>query len=215
MMDVIHEINTTRREVGTRTLEAGQARTISVSRTYAAEVEDVWDACTNPERIRRWFLPVSGDLREGGHFQVEGNASGSILGCHAPHGFSATWEYGGEVKWIELRLTPEANGTTRFVLEHTVPVNAQWTEFGPGAVGVGWDLALPGLEKHLRTGATVNASEAAAWSQSDEGKEFMRLSSRAWCDASIASGTERELAQAAAERTTAFYTGVPQPSDVL
>ena len=40
--------------------------TWSVSRrTYDAPIEDVWDAVTNPERISRWFLPVSGDLRAG------------------------------------------------------------------------------------------------------------------------------------------------------
>src|SRR2546428_4089800 len=57
MIDVIHEINAMRRQVGTRVLEAGRARTLTVARTYDAEVQDVWDACTNPERIRRWFLP--------------------------------------------------------------------------------------------------------------------------------------------------------------
>ena len=33
-----------------------------------AAIDDVWDACTNPERIPRWFLPVSGDLRLGGRY---------------------------------------------------------------------------------------------------------------------------------------------------
>ncbi len=213
MIDVMHEINAVRRQVGTRVLEAGEARTVTVTRTYAAEVEDVWDACTNPERVPRWFLPVSGDLREGGHYQLEGNASGTILRCNPPHGFSATWEYGGEVSWIELRLVPEANGHTRFELEHTAPLDPErWMQFGPGAVGVGWDLALPGLGKHLATGASVNPSEAAAWTMSEEGKQFMALSSEAWRDASIAAGTDPEMARAAAARTTAFYTGAPDPS---
>ena len=123
MIDVIHEINAMRRQVGTRVLEAGRARTLTVARTYDAEVQDVWDACTNPERIRRWFLPISGDLREGGRFQIDGNASGTIQRCNAPHSFTATWEYGGEVSWIELRLTSEANGRTRFELEHTAHVD--------------------------------------------------------------------------------------------
>ena len=122
MIDVIHEINTVQRQVGTRVLQAGEARTVTIARSYAAEIEDVWDACTNPERIRRWFVPVSGDLREGGQYQIEGNASGTIQRCEAPHGFSATWEYGGEVSWIELRLTAEANGRTRLALEHIAQV---------------------------------------------------------------------------------------------
>jgi hypothetical protein len=63
MIDVTEEINAIRRTVGTRTLEAGEARVITVSRSYATTLDDLWDACTNAERIPRWFLPVSGDLR--------------------------------------------------------------------------------------------------------------------------------------------------------
>src|SRR4051794_27729318 len=113
MIDVIHEINTVRRQVGTRVLEAGQARTVTVTRVYAAAIEDVWDACTNPARIPRWFLPISGDLREGGRYQLHGNASGTIQRCSAPHSLAATWEFGGEVSWIELRLTAETDDRTR------------------------------------------------------------------------------------------------------
>ena len=63
MIEVIEQINAVRRRVGTRVLEAGEARTVIISQVYAAPVADVWDACTNPGRIPRWFVPVSGDLR--------------------------------------------------------------------------------------------------------------------------------------------------------
>lgn len=214
MIDVVHEINATQRQIGSRVLEAGEARTLTISRTYAADVEDVWDACTNPERIPRWFLPVSGDLREGGRYQFEGNAGGRIQRCNKPHSFTATWEYGGEVSWIEVRLTAEANGRTRFSLEHTAHVDDErWAQYGPGAVGVGWDLGLLGLTGHLET-KTVDPSEAEAWSMSEEGQQYMKRSSEAWRDASIAAGTDPDAARAAADRTTAFYTGAPEPSSV-
>jgi uncharacterized protein YndB with AHSA1/START domain len=210
MIDVIHEINAAQRQIGNRTLEAGEARTVTLTRTYNAVVEDVWDACTNPERIARWFLPVSGELREGGRYELTGNASGTVQRCAAPNSFAATWEYGDEVSWIELRLAPVGNGRTRLELEHTAHVNDErWVQYGPGAVGVGWDLALMGLTGHLGPGKTVDPSEAEAWSASDEGLQFMTLSSRAWGEASIAAGTEPGLARAAADRTTAFYTGTP------
>ena len=48
-----------RRTVGAR-VEAGEARTVTISQIYAADVDDVWDACTNAERIPRWFLPCHG-----------------------------------------------------------------------------------------------------------------------------------------------------------
>lgn len=96
MVDIIEEVSAVRRVVGTRVLEPGEARTVTLSRTYQASVADLWDACTNPERIPRWFLPVSGELRLGGRYQLDGNAGGTIERCDPPNGFAATWEYGGE-----------------------------------------------------------------------------------------------------------------------
>ena len=207
MMDVVHQINAVRRHVGSRVLDPGEARTVTVGRTYDAPVEDVWDACTNPERIPRWFLPVSGDLQVGGRYQLEGNAGGTIERCDPPNSLAATWEYGGDITWIELRLSREADGRTRFELEHIAHADDErWAQFGPGAVGVGWDLGLLSLAMHLESGKSRDPREAAAWSASEEGRRFMSLSSQRWGDASIAAGTDRAEAQAAADRTTAAYT---------
>jgi uncharacterized protein YndB with AHSA1/START domain len=210
MIDVVHQINSVQRRVGSRMVDAGEARTVIVGRTYEAPIEDLWDACTNAERIPRWFLPISGELRVGGRYQLQGNAGGTIERCDPPRSFAATWEMGGQVTWIELRLSPEANGGTRFELEHIAHVDDElWAQFGPGAVGVGWDLALSGgLVRHLASGESVDPAEAAAWSASEEGRRFMTLSSQAWCDASIAAGTDADAARAAAARATAAYTGI-------
>jgi uncharacterized protein YndB with AHSA1/START domain len=208
MIDVTHELTTVSRQVGTRTLAAGDARSTKITRVYEASVDDLWDACTNPERIPRWFLPVSGDLRAGGRYQLEGNAGGTIERCDPPNSFAATWEYGEEVTWIEVRLTPEDDDRARIELEHLAHVdNERWAEFGPGATGVGWDLVLAGLGLYLRSGQPVDPAEAAAWTASDEGREFMTRSSEAWRDANIAAGADPDTAEAAAARTTAAYTG--------
>ena len=208
MIEVERQINAVARHVGTRTLEAAEARTVTVRQTYDAAIDDVWDACTNAERIPRWFLPVSGDLRPGGRYQIEGNASGEVQTCDPPDGFTATWEYGGEVSWIELRLTPTADGGTRFELDHIAHVDdARWTEFGPGAVGVGWDLSLLGLAMHLSSGSPVDREAVAAWTASDDGRAFMSLSSRRWAEASVGAGADEAYAEEAADRTTAFYCG--------
>jgi hypothetical protein len=63
-----------------------------------------------------------------------------------------------------------------------------------------------GLATHLSSGRAVNPNESAAWAVSDQGKQFMSLSSQRWCDASVAAGTDQADAQAAADRTTAAYT---------
>jgi uncharacterized protein YndB with AHSA1/START domain len=71
-IDVNHQINAVRRTVGTRVLEAGEAKVVTVSQSYPTDPDDLWDACTNIERIPRWFLPISGELRVGGKYQLEG-----------------------------------------------------------------------------------------------------------------------------------------------
>jgi uncharacterized protein YndB with AHSA1/START domain len=175
-------------------------------RTYDTTIDDVWDAISNPERIPRWFLPVSGDLREGGRYQLEGNAGGTITRCAPPRHLAMTWEYGGGTSWVEVRLS-EASGGTALELEHLAEVDPQWSPYGPGAAGVGWDLGLMGLALHLASGEPVDPKAVEAWSMSEAGKTFIRRSSDGWADAWIASGANEAEARAAAERTSAFYTG--------
>jgi uncharacterized protein YndB with AHSA1/START domain len=209
VIDVVEQINAATRQVGGRTVEAGEARTVTISRMYDAALDDLWDACTNAERIPRWFLPVSGELRLGGRFQLQGNAAGTIERCDPPRSFAATWEYGGGVSRIEVGLSPQAEHRTRFELQHITLVEdgGHWAQFGPGAAGVGWDLGLMGLDTHLATGESVDSIIVAAWVGSEEGKAFMSLSGERWRDAAIASGADPAEARAAAERTTAAYTG--------
>jgi uncharacterized protein YndB with AHSA1/START domain len=205
-IDLDHQINAVARAVGDRTIDAGKARVVTISQTYDTDLDDLWDAVTNPKRIPRWFLPVTGDLRVGGRYQLEGNAGGTIERCHPPRSFAATWEYGDDISWIEVTLTVMAPGKTKFQLEHLAVPGDHWEQFGPGAVGIGWDLGILGLSLHLRDGATVDPAAVQAWSASDDGRRFMTQSSDGWCDADIASGADADAARAAADRTTAAYT---------
>ena len=60
----------------------------------------------------------------------------------AKNHLAVTWEFGGEITWVEVRLTA-SGGDTTLRLEHIAPIDDErWTEFGPGAVGIGWDLTL-------------------------------------------------------------------------
>jgi uncharacterized protein YndB with AHSA1/START domain len=208
MIDETRQINAVRRQVGARVTEAGEVRTVTISQVYDATIDDVWDACTNPERIPRWFLPVSGDLRLHGRFQLEGNAGGTIERCDPPKSFAVTWEMGDQVSWVEVRLTAEPDGGTRFELEHAAKIDDDtWAQFGPGAVGVGWDTGLLGLARHLSAGPDAQRPDAMAWLASEEGRRFVSLSSGQWCEANVLAGADRADAQAAADRTTAAYTG--------
>ncbi|MER5404244.1 SRPBCC family protein [Streptomyces sp. NPDC002769] len=208
MIDVSHQIDAVRRQVGTRSGRAGEARVVTVRQTYDVTREEVWDACTNARRIPRWFLPVSGELRLGGTYQLEGNAGGTVERCDPPRGFAATWEFGGEVSWIEVRLTAVAEAVTRFELAHIAHVDEErWAQYGPGAVGVGWDLGLMGLAAHLSSGPSVDPKESTAWLASEEGRRFVTLSSEGWYRASLAAGEPEGAAREAAARTAAAYGG--------
>jgi uncharacterized protein YndB with AHSA1/START domain len=206
--DVVKQIGAIAREVRSVEHEGRPARVVAASRRYDTSIEDVWDAITNVERIPRWFSPVSGDLRLGGRYQIAGNASGTIVRCDAPRHLALTWEFGGEVSWLDVRLADDPSGGTKLELEHVAHVDDdRWAQFGPGAVGVGWDMTLFGLDRHLETGAAMDPAAAAAWAGSKEGRDFVRRSSETWGRASIEAGTDRAAAIAAAARTTAFYTG--------
>jgi uncharacterized protein YndB with AHSA1/START domain len=206
-VNVTEQVSAVRRTVGTRVLEAGEAKVVTVARTYPTSVEDLWGACTTADRVARWFMPVSGELKAGGHYQLEGNAGGTVERCDPPRSFAATWEYGGEVSWIEVRFTPEGPARTRFELEHVAHVDDErWAQFGPGAVGVGWDLGLLGLGLYLESQAARDEAAEPAWLGSPEGRAFVSGTSAAWGEASRAAGTPAGEATAAAERTTEFYT---------
>ena len=208
-MDIEHEIDGVGRSVSTRVTDSGAESTVTVSRAYDVPVEDLWDACTDPGRIARWFLPVSGDLRAGGSYQLEGNAGGRILACDPPRSYSITWEYDGESSGVEVRLTAESDTRSRFELSHTAAHNEFWDRFGPGAAGIGWDLGVLGLTRHLVEGATV-PPEAGEWGESEEARRFSELSGRRWGTAHAESGADPAEAEAAAERTIAFYTAPPE-----
>lgn len=186
--------------------EGRRVRKVTLERTYATNVEDLWDAVTNRERLARFFAPVSGELQLGGRYQVEGNAGGTITECIPLKGFAATWEFGGGRSWIEVRFSPAGEDRARLTLTHYCPVDDHWEKFGPGAVGIGWDLALVGLEAHFTIeGFDREAGETLMLS--DEGKRFMIDASEDWGRAALAGGEAPAQAQAAARRTAAFYTG--------
>ncbi len=207
MSDIVDQINAVHREIGEKRIPAGEATVVVLRRSYDASVEDVWDACTDPERLRRWFLPVTGDLRLGGSYQLEGNAGGEILRCEPPRLLRVSWVFGEnttekDVGEVEVRLSPEPDGQTLLVLEHAAVVDPDfWGQFGPGAVGVGWDGSLLSLREHLR-GATFDEQ---TWQHTPEAKEFMTRSSGAWGAAHAAAGASPAEVAAAVEATTKFY----------
>lgn len=197
------------REVRTAERDGTTTKVVVARRTYPTDQADLWDAVTNAERIPRWFLPVSGDLTVGGRYQLEGNAGGVVERCDAPDSFAVTWEMGDNVSWLTVTLRTADGGTT-LELAHEAEISPFWDEYGPGAVGVGWDLGLLGLGLHVESdGVPVDPAEFATFTFSPEGIEFVRRSTTGWGDAAIGDGDDELAARSAAERTFTFYTVVP------
>ncbi|MET3666831.1 SRPBCC family protein [Caulobacter sp. 1776] len=196
------------RQVEDRERDGQKTRVVVATRAYDTDPADLWDALTNATRIPRWFLPISGELRLGGRYQFEGNAGGQITGCAPPERLEVTWEFGGKVSWVTVTLAADGEDRTQLRLEHeAVPDGEFWPTYGPGAVGVGWDLAMMGLAFHLAGGVKPSQDEFLAWNASSDAKALMRACSAAWAEADVAGGEDPEQAKAAAARTAAFYTG--------
>jgi uncharacterized protein YndB with AHSA1/START domain len=211
MKDLLDELTATHRELGKGNLPAGEAHAVTLRRRYDAEIEDVWDALTTAERLPRWFLPVTGDLRLGGKYQLQGNAGGEILACEPPRLLRVSWLFGPDAQEgtseVEVRLTTAAAGGTEFELIHSAVVEEEFfPKYGPGATGVGWDLGLLGLASHL-AGQDL---DPAGFESSPEARELCRRSAAAWGEAHLAAGGDPEAVQAAVAATTAFY--VPDPA---
>lgn len=210
-MDYSHALGTEFRTVREVEHEGKPARAVEGSRFYSTDDADLWNALTDAERIARWFLPIRGDLRLGGRYQLEGNAEGTITRCDPPAALDVTWEFAGSVSWVSVRLAPE-NGGVRLTLVHTLLKDeageAHWATYGPGATGVGWDLSFVGLGLHLASGGGSIDSEANdTWLASDRGKAFLRLCAESWAEAHAAAGEDAQIAQAMAARTASFYAG--------
>ncbi len=126
-----------------------------------------------------------------------------------------TWVYGEgasptDISEVEFRLAAVDAQTTRFQLEHTAVVpDEMWDQFGPGAVGVGWDGGMLGLALHLGSGESVG--DPIAWQVSPEGRDFFTRCSAAWGEANIAAGADPEAAARAVAGTTQFYAPDPTP----
>lgn len=191
--------STTFRQVTVQPNTNGEMRTLLIRKRYDATVEDVWSAVTDPDRLPRWFLPISGDLRVGGRFQFKDNAGGEILRCDAPRLVRVTWEFGeGPFSEVEVRLAPDGNGQTMLELEQSpiprvtemdgrqIDVILNDPAAGLWGLGTGWEMGLLGLEMHLRN-ALPDVSNVAESELPQQLEEIANQIGQAWATVVAAS----------------------------
>lgn len=212
--DIAAALGATTRIVRKRERDGKPAEAVIAERTYQTGIDDLWDAITNPERLPRWFSPVTGELKLGGRYQVEGNAGGTVLACDPPQSFVLTWEFAGNVSWVEVHLRAVSEEETHLQLLHEAHIDPDWAaKYGPGATGVGWDLGLLGLQTHVISGWSKPPEADTEWTQTEEYRNFVRRSSEGWREASVRAGNDPAIAGPAAANTTAFYLGEAPPGE--
>lgn len=169
------------RAMGNREIPDGPARTAVLKRRYDTPIKEVWDAITTPDRVDRFFLPLSGDLRVGGSYELQGNAGGKILACDAPHLLRLQWtplDNRGYSDQVEVRLTPDGPNATWLELEHAsiADVFRNDPETGCYGVGTGWEGPLHYLGEYLR--GVVPDRPSTEWYSFDEAEELRLAESR-------------------------------------
>ncbi len=126
---------------------------VRLEERFDTEIEDLWSALTDPDRLERWLGQVDGDLREGGEFRARYAATGwegtgRVEVCDRPHRVlistvSEDQPGGGET---EVRLTADGDGTLLVLEERGAPVPHL-----PG-YGAGNQIHLEDLASYLSGG---------------------------------------------------------------
>ena len=122
---------------------------VRVEDVYDTDIEDLWDACTNPERLPRWIATVPGDLRQGEEFDAsftsgfEGRCRIEV--CERPHRLLVTtWDREtGDASTMEAKLEGSADGTRLVIEESGVPVEHL------AGYGAGWQVHAEDLAGHV------------------------------------------------------------------
>lgn len=144
---------------------------VRLERHLDARPEQVWSACTDPDRLRRWLGVVIGRPAAGSTVTLamtaDDVATCRLDRCEAPRLLVCGWREGsGPDTVLRLELTAEGAGT-RLVLEHRglaaahsggpdgdtagegTAEPAAGTGYGPAGYGAGWEDYLRALGEHL------------------------------------------------------------------
>lgn len=122
--------------------------TVRVEGVYDTDIDDLWDACTCPERLGRWIAEVDGDLRVGGVFEAAfvstWTGAGRVDVCDRPGHLLLTMEPGTDDEGeIEAWLTAEGAKTRLVVEERGLPLDKLHFH------GAGWQAHLEDLGRSL------------------------------------------------------------------
>jgi uncharacterized protein YndB with AHSA1/START domain len=128
---------------------------VRVEEVFDTDIDDLWAACTTPQRLARWIAEVSGDLRVGGEVELTFTSTwtgpGRVDVCDAPHHLLVTTHPGTEEEGqLEAWLTAEGQQTRLVVEERGLPVRSLHFH------GAGWQAHLEDLGRSLAVDGSVH-----------------------------------------------------------
>jgi hypothetical protein len=123
-------------------LRAADGRAIiHVEDVYPTDIDDMWSAITEPDRLARWLVTIEGDTSIGGsftaHFTSGWEGPGRVDVCEPPHRLRVT-------------LTPEGDGTRLVIEERGILLEDALFH------GAGWQAHIEDLALYLAGKDTSN-----------------------------------------------------------
>ena len=148
-----------RRAPRLRRLEAVDgAGVVRIEDRYNTDIDDLWQAITDPRRLSRWYGEVTGDLRSGGEFQeyipdAGLTSAGRIEACEPPtllvtsRETDESWQNGTGAKPFdgvtEATLTADGDQTILAIEARGLPRDKL------AAYGAGWQIHAENLAAHV------------------------------------------------------------------
>jgi len=116
---------------------------------YDTDIDDLWTALTDPNRLARWIADVEGDLRLGGEFRARFTSgwegTGRVQACEPPRRLRVLTRDADEPdeQVLEATLTADGDQTILVIEERGLPIEHL------AAHGAGWQVHVEDLAAHL------------------------------------------------------------------
>ncbi len=137
---------------------------VRIEDRFDTDIDDLWSAVTDPQRLARWLGEVDGDLRVGGEFRARFFASGwegtgRVEACAPPRRLllSTTEPGQDDEHFIEATLAADGAHTILVWEERGMPVNQL------AAYGAGIQVHVEDLAAHI--GRRERCTAAARWTE--------------------------------------------------
>jgi uncharacterized protein YndB with AHSA1/START domain len=127
---------------------AGGKAVVRMEDSFDTDIDDLWSAITDPQRLERWVATVEGDLRLGGEFRARFTSAyegpGRVDVCDPPRRLLVTMDPGQDDETvIEAELSPDGDRTRLVVEERGLPLG------DAAGYGAGWQAHIEDLAAHL------------------------------------------------------------------